>query len=138
MRYHEITTETITLETGARVIKNPTTDGLVSFLLRSQDKSLRGLTYGADVYWWDAAAAIHGDIAKEFVRGAQEQGGLITLDDLKNWHPKEEEPLHTNYKGIDVYKLSQWTQGPFLLQALNMLENIFDKNASNLMPVLLH
>ena len=65
-----------------------------------------------------------GDIAKEFVRGAQEQGGLITLDDLKNWHPKEEEPLHTNYKGIDVYKLSQWTQGPFLLQALNMLENI--------------
>jgi gamma-glutamyltranspeptidase/glutathione hydrolase len=65
-----------------------------------------------------------GDIAKEFVRGAHEQGGLITLEDLAKWKPRVEEPLHVNYKGIDVYKLSQWTQGPMLLQSLNMLENI--------------
>jgi gamma-glutamyltranspeptidase/glutathione hydrolase len=64
-----------------------------------------------------------GDIAKEFVRGAQEQGGLITLSDLANWKVKTEEPLKVNYKGIDVYKLSQWTQGPAMLQALNILEN---------------
>ncbi len=64
-----------------------------------------------------------GDIAKEFVRGCQEQGGLITLDDLAKWKPIEEEPLKINYKGIDVYKLQQWTQGPSLLQALNILEN---------------
>lgn len=64
-----------------------------------------------------------GDIADEFVRGAQEQGGLITKADLANWKPIEEEPLQTNYKGIDVYKLKQWTQGPMLLQALNILEN---------------
>lgn len=64
-----------------------------------------------------------GDIAKEFVRGAQEQGGLITIEDLANWKVKTEEPLKVNYKGIDVYKLSQWTQGPVLLQALNILEN---------------
>lgn len=65
-----------------------------------------------------------GDIAKEFIRGAQEQGGLITLEDLAKWKPRVEEPLHVNYKGIEVYKLSQWTQGPMLLQSLNMLENI--------------
>src|SRR5882672_2486601 len=64
-----------------------------------------------------------GDIAKEFVRGCQEQGGLITLEDLAKWKPVEEEPLHTNYKGIEVYKLQQWTQGPSLLQSLNILEN---------------
>lgn len=64
-----------------------------------------------------------GDIAQEFVRGAQEQGGLITMQDLAKWKPIEEEPLTTNYKGIDVYKLQQWTQGPSLLQALNILEN---------------
>ncbi|MEP6738113.1 MAG: gamma-glutamyltransferase [Chryseolinea sp.] len=64
-----------------------------------------------------------GDIAKEFVRGAQEQGGLITINDLANWKVKTEEPMKVNYKGIDVYKLSQWTQGPALLQALNILEN---------------
>ncbi len=64
-----------------------------------------------------------GDIAKEFVRGAQEQGGLITMDDLAKWKPVEEEALHVNYKGIEVYKLQQWTQGPVLLQALNIIEN---------------
>lgn len=64
-----------------------------------------------------------GDIAKEFVRGCQEQGGLITMKDLANWKPIEEEPLKTTYKGIDVYKLQQWTQGPMLLQSLNILEN---------------
>ena len=64
-----------------------------------------------------------GDIAKEFVRSCQEQGGLITMDDLAKWKPREEEPLHVNYKGIEVYKLAQWTQGPMLLQSLNILEN---------------
>lgn len=64
-----------------------------------------------------------GDIAKEFVRGSQEQGGLITLNDLATWKVKIEEPLAVSYKGIDVYKLQQWTQGPALLQALNILEN---------------
>ena len=64
-----------------------------------------------------------GDIADEFVRGVKEQGGLITKQDLANWKPIEEATTHINYKGIDVYKLQQWTQGPALLQALNILEN---------------
>jgi gamma-glutamyltranspeptidase/glutathione hydrolase len=64
-----------------------------------------------------------GDIADEFVRGSKEQGGLITKEDLARWKPVIEEPLHTNYKGIEVYKLQQWTQGPMLLQSLNILEN---------------
>lgn len=64
-----------------------------------------------------------GDIADEFVRGCQEQGGLITKNDLANWTPKWEEPMMVNYKGIEVYKLQQWTQGPVMLQALNILEN---------------
>ena len=64
-----------------------------------------------------------GDIAQEFVRGCQEQGGLITLDDLAQWKPIEEEPMHVNYRGTEVYKLQQWTQGPAMLQTLNILEN---------------
>ena len=69
-----------------------------------------------------------GDLAQEFVRGSTEQGGLITLQDLARWKPLEEEPLTVNYKGVDVYKLQQWTQGPALLQGLNILEN-FDLKA---------
>jgi len=64
-----------------------------------------------------------GDIAKEIARGAQEQGGLITEQDLANWKVKIEEPMMTTYRGIEVYKLQQWTQGPAMLQTLNILEN---------------
>ena len=69
-----------------------------------------------------------GDIAREIARSTQEQGGLITTQDLADWQVKIEEPVSTNYKGIDVYKLTVWTQGPAMLQALNILEN-FDLKA---------
>ena len=64
-----------------------------------------------------------GDIAQEIVRGSREQGGLFTMGDLAKWQPLEEKPLSVDYKGIEVYKMQQWTQGPVLLQALNILEN---------------
>jgi gamma-glutamyltranspeptidase/glutathione hydrolase len=81
----------------------------------------------------EAIAAAHerfyrGDIAQEFVRGFREQGGLITAEDMAKWQPWIEEPLSTNYRGVDVYKLDTWTQGPVLLQTLNILEN-FDLRA---------
>ena len=69
-----------------------------------------------------------GDIAREIARSTQEQGGLITTKDLADWQVKIEEPVSTSYKGIDVYKLAVWTQGPAMLQALNILEN-FDLQA---------
>ena len=64
-----------------------------------------------------------GDIAQELVRGVQEEGGLFTLQDLANWKVKIEEPVSTSYRGIEVYKLPFWQQGPVLLQSLNILEN---------------
>jgi gamma-glutamyltranspeptidase/glutathione hydrolase len=64
-----------------------------------------------------------GDIAREIARGTKEEGGLITEEDLANWKVRIEEPVKTTYKGIEVYKLTGWTQGPALLEALNILEN---------------
>jgi gamma-glutamyltranspeptidase/glutathione hydrolase len=63
-----------------------------------------------------------GDIAREIARGTQAAGGLITEQDLANWQVHIEEPVMTTYKGVDVYKLNTWVQGPVLLQALNLLE----------------
>lgn len=63
-----------------------------------------------------------GEIAREIARSTQEQGGLITVEDLANYRVKIEEPLSVSYKGIEVYKLREWQQGPALLQALNILE----------------
>lgn len=65
-----------------------------------------------------------GDIAKDFVKGVQEQGGLITMKDLANWQVYIEEPEMVTYKGIEVYKLTSWVQSPVMLQALNMAEEV--------------
>jgi gamma-glutamyltranspeptidase/glutathione hydrolase len=79
-----------------------------------------------------------GDIAREFVRGVQEEGGLITLDDLAKWQVRIEEPVKTTYKGIDVYKLQFWQQGPVMLQALNILENADLKSMGYNSPRYIH
>ncbi len=65
-----------------------------------------------------------GDIAHELVRATEEQGGLITRDDLARWQVKLEAPRSTTYDGIEVFKLDVWTQGPAMLEALNLLENV--------------
>ena len=79
-----------------------------------------------------------GDIAKEFVRGTQEEGGLITEQDLAKWQVHVEEPVKTSYKGIDVYKLTHWTQGPAMLEALNILENVDLKSMGYNSPRYIH
>src|SRR5436190_16739513 len=71
-----------------------------------------------------------GDIAREWARSCQELGGLHTAEDLANWKVKIEEPVKTTYRGIEVYKLTHWTQGPAMLQALNILEQFDVKSLS--------
>ena len=51
---------------------------------------------------------------------------------------KIEEPLHTTYKGIEVYKLPLWQQGAAMLQALNILENTDVKSMEYNSPKYIH
>ena len=85
-------------------------------------KDRRAAIYGAYERFY------RGDIAHDLVGAVRELGGLFTAEDLANWKVKIEEPVHTSYKGIEVYKLTTWVQGPVMLQALNILEN-FDLKA---------
>jgi len=64
-----------------------------------------------------------GALAEDLVAAARAEGALFTRDDLAKWEVKLEEPVSTSYRGIEVYKLTTWTQGPSMLQALNLLEN---------------
>jgi len=57
--------------------------------------------------------------------------GLLTGDDLANWHATYEEPLTADYNGYTVCKCGFWSQGPVLLQQLGMLDQI---GISNLEP----
>src|SRR5687768_2141198 len=79
-----------------------------------------------------------GDIAAEIVRGTREEGGLFTMADLAGWKVKIEEPVSVTYKGIEVYKLPFWQQGPAMLQALNILENADLKSMGFNSPKYMH
>jgi len=64
-----------------------------------------------------------GELAKELVAAVRQEGGLWTEKDLADWRVKLEPTVSTSYRGVEVHKLTTWTQGPALLQALNILEN---------------
>jgi gamma-glutamyltranspeptidase/glutathione hydrolase len=63
-----------------------------------------------------------GDIAKEMVAFLQEHGSPFELEDFSEFYARVEEPTSTTYRGYTVYKQSFNSQGPALLQTLNLLE----------------
>lgn len=65
-----------------------------------------------------------GDMARTMAEFAQEQGGLLTYDDLANYRVRLEEPVVSNYRGYDVASCGPWCQGPALNQALGILESL--------------
>ena len=64
-----------------------------------------------------------GDIAEEMVAFLQAHGTPFVLDDFAEFYARVEEPVSTAYKRYTVYKQSFNSQGPMLLQTLNILEN---------------
>jgi gamma-glutamyltranspeptidase/glutathione hydrolase len=64
-----------------------------------------------------------GDIAKEMVAFLQKHGAPFDLADFAEYFARIEEPAKTTYRGYTVYKHGFGSQGPVLLQALNILEN---------------
>ncbi|HYB95978.1 MAG TPA: gamma-glutamyltransferase family protein [Vicinamibacterales bacterium] len=64
-----------------------------------------------------------GDIAREMVAFLQKHGAPFELSDFADFYARIEEPARTTYRGYTVYKHGFGSQGPVLLQALNILEN---------------
>jgi gamma-glutamyltranspeptidase/glutathione hydrolase len=64
-----------------------------------------------------------GDIAREMVAFLQKHGAPFELADFADYYARIEEPARTTYRGYTVYKHGFGSQGPVLLQALNILEN---------------
>ncbi|MGA9351418.1 MAG: gamma-glutamyltransferase family protein [Anaerolineae bacterium] len=54
--------------------------------------------------------------------------GLLSYEDMAEWHATVEDPVTLSYRGLDVHKCSSWTQGPVFLQQLVILEG-FDLKA---------
>jgi gamma-glutamyltranspeptidase/glutathione hydrolase len=110
------------------VFKQPDLAATLRKLVEAEQKALSAGKSRKEAIYAAYERFYRGDIAREIARGTQEEGGLITTQDLANWKVRIEEPVKTNYRGVEVYKLTDWTQGPAMLQALNILEN-FDLKA---------
>jgi gamma-glutamyltranspeptidase/glutathione hydrolase len=63
-----------------------------------------------------------GEIARKIGAFVQANGGLLTYDDMAAFRLQPEEPASTTYRGVTVYKPGFWSQGPVLLETLNLLE----------------
>ncbi|MBI1323981.1 hypothetical protein GC170_12460 [bacterium] len=63
-----------------------------------------------------------GPVARDIDQFSRENGGLLRYDDLATHHTPVERPLSLNYRGHQVLKCGIWTQGPALLEALQIFE----------------
>ena len=63
-----------------------------------------------------------GEIAREIIRFSDQHGGLLSLDDLKDYRLRWQEPISTTYRDYTVYEAPPNSSGHILLQELNLIE----------------
>jgi gamma-glutamyltranspeptidase/glutathione hydrolase len=63
-----------------------------------------------------------GDIARRIDAFSKANGGLLRYEDMAAFRLRAETPVSTTYRGFEVYKPGFWSQGPSMIEALNVLE----------------
>ena len=79
-----------------------------------------------------------GDIAKRIAAFNEANQGLIALEDLKKFRAEWDEPRRGTFAGYEVLKPGFWTQGPVMIQALNLLAGYDLKAMGHNSPEYLH
>ncbi|MEN3326858.1 MAG: gamma-glutamyltranspeptidase / glutathione hydrolase [Acidobacteriota bacterium] len=79
-----------------------------------------------------------GPIARRIGDYMQANGGLIAADDFAKFAAKVGQPVETEYRGYQVFKAGFWTQGPALIETLNMLEGFDLKKMGHNSPTYIH
>src|SRR3954468_6533224 len=75
----------------------------------------KGLEAARDAFY-------RGDIAKKIVAFMKEQGGLLSAEDLAEYHSQVGPPERRRFGDLEVFTCGAWCQGPVLLQTLALLE----------------
>lgn len=78
----------------------------------------------------DRAAAIdavrdyfyRGEVAHKIDAFMKANGGLLRYEDMAAFRLQPEDPVSTTYRGYKVFKPGFWSQGPSLIEALNIIE----------------
>jgi gamma-glutamyltranspeptidase / glutathione hydrolase len=72
-----------------------------------------------------------GEIARKIDAFSKANGGLLRYQDLAAFRVQVEEPVSTTFKGYRVYKNGFWSQGPAMIETLNILDGFDDQPAFN-------
>jgi gamma-glutamyltranspeptidase/glutathione hydrolase len=64
-----------------------------------------------------------GDIARRIDAFSRENQGLLRYEDMAAFHLQPEDAVSTTFHGYEVYKPGFWSQGPSLIETLNILES---------------
>ena len=91
----------------------------------------RGLRLVADYFY-------RGPLAREIADWSLARGGLLRYGDLARHVTRVEEPVAVSYRGYTVHKCGPWTQGPFLLEALQLLAGFDLKAMGHNSPAAVH
>ncbi len=65
-----------------------------------------------------------GEVAQKISKSVRNAGGMITLNDLKNYKAEITQPLMGNYRGYDIVTANLPQSGVALIETMNMMENI--------------
>jgi len=79
-----------------------------------------------------------GPIAKKMIAFSDANGGLFAYNDLANFKAETDEARTTTYRGFTIHKPGFWTQGPVMIEALNILEGFDLKAMGQNSPEYLH
>ena len=63
-----------------------------------------------------------GEIAHRIDAFMKENDGLLRYEDMAAFRLQPEEPVSTDYRNVKVYKPGFWSQGPAMIEALNIME----------------
>lgn len=79
-----------------------------------------------------------GPVARKIGDYMQHNGGLLSAEDLARFHAVVGRPVMTSYRGVEVYKPGFWTQGPVMIETLNMLDGFDLKRMGHNSPEYIH
>ncbi len=110
--------------------RNPDWAGTLQALCRAEAAARhKGRTAGIEA----ARDAFYtGEIAERIVQfitdhpvedaSGSAHAGLLSCEDMAEWHAGVEETAHLAFRGLEVHKCPPWTQGPVFLQHLALLD----------------
>ena len=98
---------------------------------RAAPDRMAGLQAAHDAFY-------RGDIAREIAAFQKREGGYLTMQDLADYRSAIEPPVRRTWRGHDVLVCGPWCQGPALLEALALVEQVGIDGLAHNSPDYLH